>query len=128
MFAKLYDDKIIELLERRLDNVVFRSGFAPTIPAARQLVNHSHITVNNERVNITSYRVKVGDVIRPREESIKLQPIQIALLGGPALIHPEWLEFDESAVSIRIVSLPTADSVPFPLDLSLVVEFYSQLL
>lgn len=122
------DDKIVELLERRLDNVVFRGGLAPTIPAARQLVNHNHITVNDKRVNIASYRIKVGDVIRPREKSVKIQPIQIALLGGPALSHPEWLEFDESAVSIRIVSLPTADSVPFPLDLSLVVEFYSQLL
>ena len=124
----LTDDKIIELLERRLDNVVFRSGLAPTIPAARQLVNHNHMTVNNKRVNIASYRVKVGDVIRPREKSIKLNPIQIALLDRPALNYPEWLEFDESTVSIRIVSLPDANAAPFPLELSLVLEFYSRLL
>ncbi len=124
----LTDDKIIELLERRLDNVVFRGGLAPTIPAARQLVNHKHILVNNKRVNIASYRVKVGDTIQPREKSIKLEPIQIALLDGPELNYPEWLEFDESTTSIRIVSLPNADSAPFPLELSLVVEFYSRLL
>ena len=124
----LTDDKIIELLERRLDNVVFRGGLAPTIPAARQLVNHNHITVNNKRVNIASYRVKPGDVIRPREKSIKLEPIQVALLDRPALNYPEWLELDESTVSIRITSLPNAHAVPFPLELSLVVEFYSRLL
>lgn len=124
----LTGDKIIELLERRLDNVVFRGGLAPTIPAARQIVNHNHITVNNKRVNIASYRVKVGDVIRPREKSLKLEPIQIALLDGPELRHPEWLEFDESTVSIRIMSLPKADAVPFPLELPLVIEYYSRLL
>lgn len=124
----LTDDKIIELLERRLDNVVFRGGLAPTIPAARQLVNHNHITVNDKRVNIASYRVKVGDVIRPREKSIRIEPIQIALSEGPALDYPEWVEFDESTVSIRIVSLPNASSVSFPIELSLVVEYYAQLL
>ena len=124
----LTGDKIIELLERRLDNVVFRGGLAPTIPAARQIVNHNHITVNNKRVNIASYRVKIGDVIRPREKSLKLEPIQIALLDGPELRYPEWLEFDESTVSIRIMSLPKADAVPFPLELPLVIEYYSRLL
>ena len=124
----LTDDKIIELLERRVDNVVFRGGLAPTIPAARQLVNHNHITVNDMRVNIASYRVKVGDVIRPREKSITLHPIQVALAEGPTLDYPAWLEFDESTVSVRIVSLPNAESVPFPIELSLVVEYYAQLL
>ena len=124
----LTDDKIVELLERRIDNVVFRGGLAPTIPAARQLVNHNHITVNNKRVNIASYRVKVGDIICPREKNLRIDPIQIALAEGPALDYPTWLEFDESTVSIRIVSLPNADSVPFPIELSLVVEFYAQLL
>ncbi len=124
----LTDDKIIELLERRLDNVVFRGGLAPTIPAARQLVNHNHITVNDKRVNIASYRVRVGDVIRPHEKSTTIEPIQVAMAEGPALDHPGWLEFDESKGSIRIVSLPNAEAVPFPVELSLVVEFYSQLL
>lgn len=124
----LTDDKIIELLERRLDNVVFRGGLAPTIPAARQLVSHNHVTVNDKRVNIASYRVKVGDVIQPREKSRKLEPVQVALLDGPELNQPEWLEFDESTPSIRIMSLPDANSIPFPLELSLVIEFYSRLL
>ena len=107
---------------------MFRGGLAPTIPAARQLVNHNHITVNDKRVNIASYRVKVGDVVRPREKSLRIDPIQIALAEGPVLDYPAWLEFDESTVSIRIVSLPNADSVPFPIELSLVVEYYAQLL
>lgn len=124
----LTDDKIIELLERRLDNVVFRGGLAPTIPAARQLVSHKHIMVNNKRVNIPSYRVKVGDVIQPREKSLKIAPIQVALLDGPQLNYPEWLEFNESATSIQIMSLPNANAIPFPLELSLVIEFYSRLL
>ena len=121
-------DKVIELLELRLDNVVFRGGLAPTIPAARQLVNHNHITVNDKRVNIASYRVKVGDVVRLREKSLRIDPIQIALAEGPVLDYPAWLEFDESTVSIRIVSLPNAASAPFPIELSLVVEYYAQLL
>jgi len=124
----LTGDKIIELLERRLDNVVFRGGLAPTIPAARQLVNHNHITVNNKRVNMASYRTKVGDVIRPREKITNLDIIQTVVENGPRLNYPEWLEFDESNVSIQILGLPNANSVPFPIELPLVIEYYSLLL
>ena len=124
----LTGDKIIELLERRLDNVVFRGGLAPTIPAARQLVNHNHIMVNNKRVNIASYRTKVGDEIRPREKSMKLDIIQMATETVPRITRPEWLDFDESDVSIKILGLPNANSVPFPIELPLVIEYYSRLL
>ena len=121
-------DKIIEVLECRLDNVVFRGGLAPTIPAARQLVNHNHIIVNNKRVNIASYRTKVGDVIRPREKSMNLEIIQAAVENVPRLTRPEWMNFDEANISINILGLPDANSIPFPLELPLVIEYYSLLL
>lgn len=117
--------KLIELLERRLDNVVFRAGFAPTIPAARQLVSHGHITVNGRRVNIASYRVAVGDVVRPAERSLTLAPIETSL-ESMSLARPGWIDFDGNRRLGRIVSLPTPDSVPFPLEVQLVVEFYSK--
>ncbi len=118
-------EKLIELLERRLDNVVFRAGFAPTIPAARQLVSHGHITVNGRRVNIASYRVAVGDVVRPAERSLTLAPIETSL-ESMSLARPGWIDFDGNRRLGRIVSLPTPDSVPFPLEVQLVVEFYSK--
>jgi len=117
--------KLLELLERRLDNVVFRAGLAPTIPAARQLVAHGHLTVNGRRTDIPSFRVREGDVIRPREKSLNLQSIAESL-GEMSLIRPEWMEFDDKKRTTRIGMLPTASSVPFPVDVQLVVEYYSK--
>lgn len=117
--------KLLEYLERRLDNVVFRAGFAPTIPAARQLVSHRHITVNGRRVNISSYRVAVGDVIRPIEKSLNLAPI-VSSLESISLGRPDWMEFDDKKRLVRINSIPSSDSVPFPVEVQLVVEFYSK--
>lgn len=117
--------KILELLERRLDNVVFRAGLAPTIPAARQLVNHGHITVNGRRVDIASYRVSPGDIIRPRERSLKLASISDAL-SELSIARPDWMEWDASKMLARVTSMPTAASVPFPIDVQLVVEYYSK--
>jgi small subunit ribosomal protein S4 len=117
--------KLIELLERRLDNVVFRAGYAATIPAARQLVAHGHILVNGRRVNIPSYRVTVGDVIRPKDQTLHNAHVQ-ECVASPALARPEWLEFEASRMVSRVTALPTADSVPFPLEVQLVVEYYSK--
>lgn len=117
--------KILELLERRLDNVVFRAGLAPTIPAARQLVNHGHITVNGRRVDIASYRVSAGDVIRPRERSLKLASISDSL-SELSIARPDWMEWDANKMLARVTSVPTAASVPFPIDVQLVVEYYSK--
>lgn len=117
--------KLLEYLERRLDNVVFRAGFAPTIPAARQLVSHRHITVNGRRVNIASYRVSPGDVIRPVEKSLNLQPI-VASLESMQVARPDWLEFDDKKRLVRVSGNPTPASVPFPIEVQLVVEFYSK--
>jgi len=118
-------DKRLELLERRLDNVVFRAGFAATIPAARQLVAHGHITVNGKRVSIPSYRIQVGDVVRPKDASLQLKAVH-ASLQSPALASPEWLECDKSRVLARVMSLPDKSSVPMPIDIQLVIEHYSK--
>lgn len=118
-------EKLLELLERRLDNVVFRAGFAPTIPAARQLVNHGHITVNGRRVDIASFRVGVSDVIRPRKKSLQLAAITSSL-EELALTRPDWMEYDAPKLVCHVKALPTSDSVPFPVDVQLVVEYYSK--
>lgn len=118
-------DKLAELLERRLDNAVFRSGFAPTVMAARQLVNHGHFQVNGQAVDIPSYRLRVGDVIALREKSRKLVAIR-ASLAEPALSRPEWLAFDEAQSVASVAHLPAVSDVPFPIEMQLVVEYYSQ--
>ena len=118
-------DKLLELLERRLDNTVFRSGFAPTIPAARQLVCHGHFLVNGKRLDIPSYRVREGDVISLRERSQSLAAVE-ASLGDVRLARPDWIEFDEGKKTSTVKSLPKVDSVPFPLEIDLVIEYYSK--
>jgi len=117
-------DKLIELLERRLDNIIFRAGFAPTIAAARQLVSHRHIQVNGKRVNIPSFRVKIGDVIAPLEKS-RNHPVIRMSLPEPALSRPEWLAWDNAAERVTVTYLPGGDAVPFPIELQKVIEYYS---
>lgn len=117
-------DKLVELLERRLDNLVFRAGFAPTIPAARQLVRHGHIHLNGRRATIPSQRVAVGDRFGPNEKGKKHDLVK-ASLAGPSLERAEWIAFDESAQTATLTHLPDRDAAPFPLDLQRVVEFYA---
>lgn len=120
--------KLLELLERRLDNVVFRAGFAPTIPAARQLVNHSHFLVNGKKVNIPSYRVKAGDVIELRPKSQKLKVVAESL-GALSLTRPEWLDFAAGdAPKATISVMPDYQSVPLDIEVQLIVEYYSRLM
>ena len=118
-------DKLLELLERRLDNAVFRAGFAATIPAARQLVCHGHFLVNGKRLDIPSYRVREGDVIGLRERSQNLASVD-ASLEDVRLARPDWIEFDEGKKIATIKGLPKVDSVPFPLEIDLVIEYYSK--
>ena len=119
--------KLIELLERRLDNTVFRAGFAPTIPAARQLVSHAHIMVNGKRVNIASYQVSAGDVITLRERSRKLQIVKDSL-DNPSLGRAEWISVNGGELTATIDSLPDETAVPFPIEVQLVVEYYARML
>ena len=118
-------NRIVELLERRLDNLVFRAGFAPTIPAARQMVNHGHIQLNGRRATIPSIRVRAGDVFGPTEGGRNLELLQ-ATLKEPALERPEWIALDSQAPSARLTHLPEgSDAAPFPLDVQRVVEYYA---
>lgn len=118
-------NRIVELLERRLDNLVFRAGFAPTIPAARQMVSHGHIHFNGRCVTIPSIRVRVGDTFGPTDNGKKLELLQ-ATLKEPALTRPEWIAFDSQEPVARLAHLPEgADAAPFPIDLQRVVEYYA---
>lgn len=117
--------KLLELLERSLDNVVFRAGFAPTIPAARQLINHGHIMVNGKPVDIASFRVSEGDVIQPRAKSLNLHPI-VTALGELSLLRPDWMDYNDEKKVARVAATPDANSVPFPVDVQLVIEYYAK--
>ncbi len=119
-------ENIVELLERRLDNLVFRAGFAPSIPAARQLVSHGHVQLNGRRASIPSMRLRAGDVFGPSEAGRALTVVR-ASLAEPALERAEWIAFDEASGQARLSSLPDGyDAAPFPLDLQRVVEFYAK--
>lgn len=118
-------DKLLELLERRLDNAVFRAGFAPTTVAARQLVRHKHILLNGKRVNIPSIRIKPGDTLTLHGQAAKI-PMVAENLKEPALTRPEWIRFDEANHTAEISRVPMADEVPFPIDVQQVVEYYAQ--
>jgi small subunit ribosomal protein S4 len=119
-------EALLQLLETRLDNVVYRGGLARSRDQARQLVRHSHVTVNGRKVNIPSYQVKPGDVVQVKErmrdnlnvhESIQLQ------LGRP---QPGWLELNAGEARLTVISLPTRDQVEVPLQEQLIVEHYSK--
>jgi len=117
-------ETLLQLLERRLDNVVFRAGFAPTIAAARQLVSHRHLQLNGKVVNIPSIRLRVGDEISLKPASAQI-PIVNETLKDMPLIRPEWLGWDETQRVARIAHLPAAEDVPFPVDVQQVVEYYA---
>ncbi|MDB5801395.1 MAG: ribosomal protein [Rhodocyclales bacterium] len=118
-------EKLAELLERRLDNVVFRAGFAPTIPSARQLVNHGHFHVNGKRVDIPSYRVRPGEVISLARSEKVLDIIKFTM-EEPSLTRPEWLSWDAAASKATMTHAPALSDMPFPIEMQLVVEYYSQ--
>jgi len=117
--------KLIELLERRLDNVVFRAGFARTIPGARQLVNHGHILVDGKRVDIASYRVNKGQVISLRERSKNLGAVTSSFPIADNF-QTAWLEVNREERRASVTTLPDETSILFELKVQLVVEYYSQ--
>lgn len=119
---------LVQLLERRLDNVVWRLGLAPTIPAARQLVTHRHITVDGRRVDRPSFLVAPGMQVAVLERSKERTFIQEALERATTRVRPDYLEFDPAKAAGRMVALPTADDMPFPCNTQAIIEFYSQTL
>ncbi len=120
-------ENLLVLVERRLDNVVYRLGFAATRREARQLVNHAHFTVNGKKVNIPSYLVKAGDVIAVKESSLSTTRLK-AMVGedAPKVLVPQWLERDKNALKGSIVRLPVREDVDVPIEEHLIVELYSK--
>ncbi|RDV05259.1 30S ribosomal protein S4 [Undibacter mobilis] len=136
-FRSIYDEAIrmkgdsganmIGLLERRLDAVVYRAKFVPTVFAARQFISHGHIKVNGRRVNIASYRLKVGDVVEIREKSKQMNLV----LEAQALAErdvPDYIAVDTGKMTAQIARVPTPSDVPYPVQMQphLVVEYYSR--
>ncbi|WP_373497119.1 30S ribosomal protein S4, partial [Aquiflexum sp.] len=117
-------ENLLQLLESRLDNVVYRLGIAPTRRGARQLVSHKHILVNGELVNIPSYTLKPGDVVAVRERSKSLEAISSSL-AGKSNRYP-WLEWDNTSLAGKFISIPTRDDIPENIKEQLIVELYSK--
>lgn len=119
-------DNLMAILETRLDNVVFRLGFARTRKEARQTVRHGHITVNGRRVDIPSYRVKAGDVVAVAPKFKDLLPIKEALIATEHMAVPAWLEVDLEKLQGTVLQLPTRDQIDLDIDAQLIVELYSK--
>jgi small subunit ribosomal protein S4 len=118
-------ENLLQFLERRLDNFVFRAGFAATIPAARQLIVHGHIKIDGKRVNKPSFLMKKGHKVSLADKAAKFTHVQ-ASLEQLSLVRPEWIGFDEGAKDATVISMPTRDSVPFPIEIGQIIEFYSK--
>jgi len=119
-------ENLLALLERRLDNFVFRCGFAPSRAAARQLVGHRHFTVNGRIVNIPSYILKVGDVVKVKEKSRGVEIIHHNLSKAGRVEELSWLQIDKAKLEGKLLTIPTRDQIPVPLNEQLIVEFYSR--
>jgi small subunit ribosomal protein S4 len=117
---------LLQLLERRLDNIAFRMGFALSRPQARQFVLHGHILVNGKRVNIPSYQVKKGDEISVLQKSRKNPLILSAVEGVSGKGLPDWLNLDRETLIGQVVELPSLDAIGVPIEVSLIVELYSK--
>ena len=119
-------ETLLQLLERRLDNVVYRLGFAASRPQARQLVRHGHFTVNGRRADIPSFSVRAGDVVAVRASSAKNPAILYAMEEVKGRGIPEWLQLDGQALSGRLTAAPTRDQLNLPVQEQLIVELYSK--
>ena len=119
-------DNLLIQLERRLDNVVFRLGYAATRREARQLVNHGHFTVNGKKVNIPSYQVKPVMIIALKESSRSIERFKNNLEDNAYHTIPRWLEFDASNMVGKVVAVPTREDIDLPVEEHLIVELYSK--
>ena len=132
-FHKLYEEAtrkegvtgvlLLQYLERRLDNVIYRLGFGSTRRQARQIVSHGHILINGKRVDIASYRVKQGDVITVKENSKELSVIKESV--GQKTV-PGWLSWEEGTLTGKVLENPGRDAVDFEIDEAMIIEFYSR--
>ncbi len=135
-FSRIYEEadrrkgntaeNLIGLLESRLDAIVYRAKFVPTVFAARQFVNHGHVTVNGQKVNIASYRCKIGDVIEVRERSRNMALVLEAIQSGERDFS-DYVEVDAKGLSAKFIRVPELSEVPYPVKMepNLVIEYYS---
>lgn len=119
-------DNLLQLLETRLDNVVYRMGFAPSRKAARQIVRHGHICVNEKKVDIPSYQVRAEDEISVKENKQQIPLIQEALEAATEIDAIEWFQVDKDHLSGKILNIPKRDQIPLDVDERLIVEYYSK--
>ena len=117
---------LLQLLERRLDNVVYKLNFAPSRKAARQLIAHGHIYVNGRKVDVSDYTVKIGDKITPKSSERSIKRIKSQLDSNPNFATQGWLQLDREKPQAVIVALPSRDDVQIPVEEQLVVEFASR--
>ena len=117
---------LLVILERRLDNVVYRLGYAATRREARQLVNHGHFTINGKRVNIPSYLVKVGDVVAVCEKSQSCTRFKMMKEADAFVAAPKWLERDKNTLQGKVIAMPARDDIDFEIAEHLIVELYSK--
>jgi small subunit ribosomal protein S4 len=119
-------ENLLRLLESRLDNVVYRLGFAASRDEARQTVRHNHIMVNDARVNIPSYRVRPGDVVSVAPKAKDLTVVKAAIISSARIEVPAWLQVDVEKLQGKVLALPTRDQIDLPVREQLIVELYSK--
>ncbi len=115
-------EKLLQILERRLDNVVRRAGLSRTVWGARQLVGHGHVRVNGRKVDKSAFIVRVGDVLTLKEKAQKLGRDAMESMAGHEV--PGWLDLNPSELTVKVVALPTTDQIPFDVNANLIIEFY----
>jgi small subunit ribosomal protein S4 len=119
-------ENLLRLLETRLDNVVYRLGFAASRDEARQTVRHNHIMVNDKRVNIPSYRVRPGDTVSVAPKARDLSVVKAAIISSARIEVPAWLQVDVEKLQGKVLALPTRDQIDLPVKEQLIVELYSK--
>lgn len=119
-------ENLLQILESRLDNVVFRLGLANTRRESRQMVNHGHILVNGKRVDIPSYRVKVGDVITLKEATFNSERMKGIVEANASRLVPKWLDMDKKTLTGKVIALAQRDDIDFEVEEHLIVELYSK--
>ena len=119
-------ENLLRLLESRLDNVVYRAGFAMSRPEARQLVNHAHFAVNGKKVNIPSFLVKPGDVITVRDNKRSTKKMKAILEATASKTTPSWMEVNRDGFSTKVADLPKRDEIDLVVEEHLIVEYYSK--
>ena len=119
-------ENLLSILESRLDNVVYRLGFAMSRAEARQMVSHGHITVNGRKVNIPSYQVKPGMIIALKDSSRSIEKIKANIEANAFRVAPKWLEYDANNNLAKVIAVPARDDIDLPIEEHLIVELYSK--